>query len=139
MFQPGLCFSAEFNKCNMRYAFVTENGLTLCEPNFTIGPENPVMALINLITEKLLASAFVSGCAVVFVVRTIKTIKDRRDSNRIYEVLRRFAQDGQHMFRSSGRISGITNLTQSRISDLCSKHPNIERKEHELHMWRVVN
>ena len=139
MFQPGLCFSAEFNKHNTRYAFVTENGLTLCEPNFTIGPENPVMALINLITEKLLASAFVGGCAVVFVVRTIKTIKDRRDSNRIYEVLRRFAQDGQHTFRSSGRISGITNLTQSRISDLCSKHPNIERKEHEFHMWRVVN
>jgi len=97
------------------------------------------MALINLVTEKLLASAFVGGCAVVFVLRTIKTVKDRRDSNRIYEVLHRFAQDGQHTFRSSGTISGITNLTQSRISDLCSKHPNVERKEHERHMWRVVN
>jgi hypothetical protein len=97
------------------------------------------MALINLIAEKLLASAFVGGCAVVFVLRAIKTVKDRRDSNRIYEVLRRLNQDGQHTFRSSGRISGITNLTQSRISELCSKHPNIERKEYELHMWRVVN
>jgi hypothetical protein len=97
------------------------------------------MALINLMTEKLLASAFVGGCAVVFVLRAIKTVKDRRDSNRIYEVLRRLAQDGQYRFRSSGRISGITNLTQSRISDLCSKHPHIERKEHERHMWRVVN
>ena len=97
------------------------------------------MALINLITEKLLASAFVGGCAVVFVLRAIKTIKDRRDSNRIYEVLRRCAKDGKYTFRSSGTISGITNLTQSRISDLCSKHPNIERKEHERHMWRVVN
>ena len=97
------------------------------------------MALINLITEKLLASAFVGGCAVVFVLRAIKTVKDRRDSKRIYEVLRRLAQDGQHRFRISGRISGITNLTQSRISDLCSKHPHIERKEHERHMWRVVN
>jgi hypothetical protein len=97
------------------------------------------MALTNLIAEKFLASAFVGGCAVVFVLRAIKTIKDRRDSNRIYEVLRRLAQDGQHTFRSSGRISGITNLTQSRISELCSKHPHIERKEHELHMWRVVN
>ena len=38
MFQPRLCFSAEFNKSNIRYAFVTENGLTLCEPNFMIGP-----------------------------------------------------------------------------------------------------
>ena len=93
----------------------------------------------HLITEKLLGSAFVGGCAVVLVVRAIKTVKDRRDSNRIYEVLCRFAQDGQHMFRSSGTISGITNLTQSRISDLCSKHAYIERKEHERHMWRVVN
>jgi len=31
-------FSAEFNKSKSRYAFVTENGLTLCEPNFMIGP-----------------------------------------------------------------------------------------------------
>jgi hypothetical protein len=93
---------------------------------------------INLITEKLLVSAFVGGCAVVFVLRLIKNVKDRRDSKRIYEVLRRLAQDGQHTFRSSGRISEITNLTQSRISDLCSKHPHIERKEHERHMWRVV-
>jgi hypothetical protein len=54
--------------------------------------------------------------------------------NRIYEILRRLNQDGQHTFRSSGRISGITNLTQSRISELCSKHPHVERKEYELHM-----
>ena len=96
------------------------------------------IAMGHLITEYRLASAIVGGCAVVLVVRAIKTVKDRRDTNRIYEVLRRFAQDGRHMFRSSGTISGITNLSQSRISDLCSKHPNIERKEHERHMWRVV-
>ena len=96
------------------------------------------IAMGHLITEKLLASAFVGGCAVVFVLRAIKTVKDRRDSTRIYEVLRRFAQDGQHTFRSSVTISGITNLTQSRISELCSKHPHIERKEHQRHMWRVV-
>src|SRR5260370_1491477 len=100
--------------------------LTLCEPTFTIGPEShPIMALINLMTEKLLASAFVGGCAVVFVLRAIKTVKDRRDSNRVYEVLRRLAQDGQYTFRSSEKISEITNLTQSRISGLCSKHPRI--------------
>ena len=97
------------------------------------------MALINPITEKVLASAFMGGCAVVFVLRAIKAVKDRRDSNRIYGVLRRFAQDGRHKFRSSETISGITNLTQSRISELCSKHPHIERKEHQRHMWRVVN
>jgi len=30
------------DKSNMRYAFVTENGLTLCEPNFTIQSPIPV-------------------------------------------------------------------------------------------------
>jgi hypothetical protein len=97
------------------------------------------MALINLITEKVLASAFMGGCAVVFVLRAIKAVKDRRDSNRVYEVLRRLNHDGRYTFRSSETISGITNLTQSRISELCSKHPHIERKEHQRHMWRVVN
>jgi hypothetical protein len=75
----------------------------------------------------------------VFVSRAIKTVKDRRDSNRVYEVLRRLAQDGRYTFRSSETISSITNLTQSRISNLCSKHPHIERKKHRRHMWRVVN
>src|SRR5260370_42275927 len=97
------------------------------------------MALINLITEKLLASAFVGGCAVVFVLRAIKTVKDRRDSTRVYGVLRRFAQDGQHKFRSSETISGITNLTQSRISSLCSKHLLIVRMEHQHHLARIIS
>jgi hypothetical protein len=97
------------------------------------------MTLINPITEKLLASAIVGGGAVVFVLRAIKAVKDRRDSNRVYEVLRRLAQDGRYTFRSSEKISEITNLTQSRVSDLCSMHPHIERKEHQRHMWRVVN
>ena len=96
------------------------------------------IAMGHLITGKLLASALVLGCIVVFVLRAIKTVKDRHDSNRIYEVLHRFGQDGQHTFRSSEKISEITNLTQSRISELCSKHPHIERKEHQRHMWRVV-
>jgi hypothetical protein len=97
------------------------------------------MALINLITEKVLASAFLGGCGVVFILRAIKTVKDRRDSNRIYEFLRRGAKDGQYTFRSSGAISTVTNLTESRISDLCSKHGHIARKEGQRHMWRVVN
>src|SRR5437016_14341007 len=96
------------------------------------------MALINLITEKPLASAFVGSCAVVFVLRAIKTVKDRRDRNRICEVLRRFAQDAQHTFRSSGLISGITNLTQSRISVLFSKQPYIALKPPDRHIWRFV-
>jgi hypothetical protein len=76
---------------------------------------------------------------VVFVLRAIKAVKNRRDSNRVYEVLCRLNHDGRYTFRSSETISGITNLTQSRISELCSKHPHIERKEHQRHMWRVAN
>jgi hypothetical protein len=97
------------------------------------------IAMSDWITKYRLVSAIVGGGAVVFALRAIKTLKDRRDSDRIYQVLRRLTQDGQYTFRSSEAISGVTHLTQSRISDLCSKHPHIERKEHERHMWRVVN
>jgi hypothetical protein len=96
------------------------------------------IAMGHWITEYGLVSAIVGGGAVVFILQAIKTVKNRRDSNRIYEFLRRCAKDGQHTFRSSEAISRVTNLPQSRISDLCSKHPHIVRKEQQRHMWRVV-
>ena len=70
------------------------------------------MMMGPLITERVLVSAIVGVCAVVFILRAIKSVKDRRDSDRIYEFLRRCATDGQYMFRSSGTISGITNISQ---------------------------
>ena len=51
----------------------------------------PLMVMGYLITERVLVSAIVGGCAVVFILRAIKSVKDRRDSNRIYEFLRRCA------------------------------------------------
>jgi hypothetical protein len=71
------------------------------------------------------------------MLRAIKSAKDRRDSNRIYQFLCRSVKDGQ--FCSSEAISAVTNLPISRIADLCSKHGHIERKEHQRHMWRVRN
>ncbi len=75
----------------------------------------------DLITDRVLLSAIVGGFAVVFILRAIKNVKDRRDSNRIYEFLRRCAKDGQYVFRSSEAISTVTRLPESRIADLCSK------------------
>src|SRR4030095_12685232 len=97
-----------------------------------------LMVMGHLITERVLVAAIVGICAVVFILRAIKSVKDRRDSNRIYEFLRRCAKDGQYMFRSSEAISTVTRLPESRIADLCSKHRHIERKEGQRHMWRVV-
>jgi hypothetical protein len=97
------------------------------------------MTLTNPTTEKLLASAIVGGCSVAFILRAIKSAKDRRDSNRIYQFLCRSIKDGQSKFYSPEAISAVTNLPISRIADLCGKHGHIERKEHERHMWRVVN
>jgi hypothetical protein len=93
--------------------------------------------MVHLITKYVLASTIVGGCSVVFVSWAIKTGKDRRDSNRIYQFLCRSVRDGQYRFRSSEAISAATNLAISRVADLCSKHGHIERKEHERHTWRV--
>src|SRR4029450_12121985 len=97
-----------------------------------------LMAMGPLITERVLVSAMVGVCAVVFILRAIKSVKDRRDSNRIYEFLRRCAKDGQYMFRSSEAISTVTRVPESRTADLGRKHRAIERKEGQRHMWRVV-
>ncbi|PYK41043.1 MAG: hypothetical protein DME60_05425 [Verrucomicrobia bacterium] len=93
----------------------------------------------DLITDRVLLSAIVGGFAVVFILRAIKNVKDRRDSNRIYEFLRRCAKDGQYVFRSSEAISTVTRLPESRIADLCSKHGHIERKQGQRHTWRVAS
>jgi hypothetical protein len=93
--------------------------------------------MVYLISKYLLESAIVSGCSVVFILRAIKTAKDRRDSNRIYQFLCRSLKDGQYGFRSSEAISAVTNLHVSPIAELCSKHGHIERKEQQRHMWRV--
>jgi hypothetical protein len=93
--------------------------------------------MVHLMSKYLLASAMVGSCSVVFILRAIKTTKDRRDSNRIYQFLCRSVKDGQYRFRSSEAISAVTNLPVSRIADLCRKHGRIERKEQQRHMWRV--
>lgn len=97
------------------------------------------IAMGQWITQSRLVPAIVGVCAVVFILQAIKTVKDRRDRKRIYEVLRRLTQDEQDTFRSSEAISGVTNLPVSRISVLCGKHPHIERREQQRHMWRIVN
>jgi hypothetical protein len=88
-------------------------------------------------TEYVLVSAIGGSCATVFVFRRIKTVKDRSDSNRIYEFLRRCTKDGRYTFRGSEEISTVTNLSPSRIADLCGKHRYIEGKERQRHTWRV--
>jgi hypothetical protein len=95
--------------------------------------------MVHLATKYLLASAMVGGSSVAFILRAIKTAKDRRDSNRIYVFLCRNFDNGQYRFRSSEAISAVTNLPVSRVAKLCGKHPHIERKEYERHTWRVGN
>jgi hypothetical protein len=104
----------------------------------TQNPENPLIAMIHLATRFILASAMVGGCSVALVLRAIKTAKDRRDSNRIYQFLCRNFKDGQYTFRSSEAISAYTNLPVSRIADLCGKHAHIESKDQERHTWRAL-
>jgi hypothetical protein len=100
---------------------------------------NPLSSMAYLTTKYLLASAIMCGWSGVLILWAIKTAENRRDSKRIYQFLCRSLKDGQYRFQSSEAISAATNLRVSRIAALCTKHPHIERKRHERHMWRVVN
>jgi len=90
-----------------------------------------------MISKYLLESAIAGGTSVVFILRAFKNAKDRRDSNRIYQFLRRSVKDGEYRFRSSEAIAAVTHLPVSRIADLAIRHPYVEQKTHERHMWRA--
>src|SRR5262249_44511549 len=93
--------------------------------------------MVHLTTKYLLASATVGGCSLAFILRAIKTAKDRRDSKRIYAFLCRNFENGQNRFQTSKSISGVTNLSVSRVAKLCGKHPHIEGEEYGCRAWRI--
>ena len=69
--------------------------------------------MVHLVTKYLLASGMVSGWSVTFILRAIKTAKDRRDSNRIYVFLCRNFENGQYrrdrnfLFRAAPTLSAF--------------------------------
>ena len=69
----------------------------------------------------------------------VKSFRDKKESQKIYNFLLESKMQGKYNFRSTEPISSNTNIPESRIEELCSKHKNIKRNELEKMSWRIVD
>jgi hypothetical protein len=83
--------------------------------------------------------ATVVGALVILVLRWLWSWgQNKRDSDAIYRFMLASKQGGQFTFRSTQAISAQTRIAESRVEQLCSRHPKIRRNEREKQSWRLV-
>jgi hypothetical protein len=88
----------------------------------------------KVITDNPLVSAVVAGLILAGLAWTIKKLKDRSDSQRIYK----FISDSDQTFRTTHAISSETHIPESRVAELCSQDKRIKRNELEKQSWRIA-
>lgn len=93
---------------------------------------------LALISSNSLVSALVAAAVLAIFGGCLKWYRDYTDSNKILDFMRKSKSETKYTFRSSEAISSYTKLTQSRVEDLCSKHPMIMRNENQKQSWRMV-
>lgn len=59
------------------------------------------------------------------------------DSRKIVDFLKNSRTAGQYTFRSTQAIASATNLTDRRVEQVCSAHPEIVRNGAELQTWKL--
>ena len=93
--------------------------------------------LWHLVSENALLSAIVAGFVVVFFLWLLKVLRDKRESEIIYAFLQESSRESGYRFRSTHVISAATKIPESRVAELCSRHPKIKRNEQERQTWRL--
>ncbi len=100
------------------------------------------MKIIKDIFHFFSTNAILSGLAVAAILGFLawlnKRLKDRRDSNKIYQFLITSAQQTSFQFRSTEAISSHTGIPEDRVANLCIRHKKIKRNEKEKQSWQLV-
>jgi hypothetical protein len=87
----------------------------------------------KIITENPLVSAVVAGLILTGMAWTIKKLKDKSDSRRIYK----FISESNYTFLNTAAISSATHISEVRVAELCSKDKRIKRNAREKQSWRI--
>lgn len=93
---------------------------------------------IYFISNNNLASALAVAVILAIVGGAWKWIVDSRDSKKIYDFLFESKSKTDFSLRSTEAISSHTNISESRVADLCSRHPKIIRNQKEKQSWRII-
>uniref|UniRef100_UPI0035B02CC4 hypothetical protein n=1 Tax=Hylemonella sp. TaxID=2066020 RepID=UPI0035B02CC4 len=94
---------------------------------------------MRYVSENSLASTLIAAILIGAVGGLWRLYRNARDSKRIYEYLVHSASNTDYVFRSTQAISTNTRIPESRVVDLCIKHPNIKRNEKEKQSWRLAD
>jgi hypothetical protein len=80
--------------------------------------------------------AFVGGSLFTFIIqRILLTSANKKDARKIMSYLKRKIPSEYHWL-STRNISSHTNLSQSRVEEICSKHPDIKESTGQKEgMW----
>ncbi len=88
-------------------------------------------------SKEFLAALVVLVVGGVFTA-ALKWYRDNRDGKRIYTYLLESRAGTEWTFRSTHAISSHTKLSESRVENLCTKHPKIKRNEKEKQSWKLI-
>lgn len=94
--------------------------------------------VIYFISNNNLASALAVAVILAIVGGAWKWTVDSRDSKKIYDFLFESKSNTDFSFRSTEAISSHTNISESRVANLCSRHPKIIRNQKEKQSWRII-
>jgi hypothetical protein len=93
--------------------------------------------MLKIVTDNPLASAIVAGLILAIIFWLIKEIKDKKDSQAIYQFLLDSQKKTEYTFRSTAAISSATRIPESRVAELCSRNKKIKRNELEKQSWKI--
>lgn len=97
------------------------------------------MDVFNYISNNGLVSGFIILVISVLGSFIWRFYKDRRDSNKIYDFMRTSSSVTEFRFRTTEAISSKTKILESRVAELCSRHPKIRRNEKSKQSWQLVD
>jgi hypothetical protein len=96
------------------------------------------MAMLEFISNNALVSTLIAAAVVGFASGGWKWWHDRNDSQTIYSFLLNSKTMTDFAFLSTESISSHTKISEKRVADLCSKHPQIRRNEKKRRSWTLV-
>lgn len=95
--------------------------------------------MLDFISNNSLISGLIVAAVIAAAGGFWKRWHDRNDSQAIYNFLVKSKTGTGLTFRSTEAISSHTKLSERRVANLCSKHPDIRRNEKDKQSWTLVS
>ena len=95
--------------------------------------------ILQVISNNNLASALVAAAILAAIGGSWNWYRNYRDSKKIYDFLLNSQAETNYTFRSTEAISSHTSISESRVAELCGKHPRVKRNGKEKQSWRIAD